>query len=239
MPIKMIVCDLDGTLLRTDKTVSKYTLDMLNKCRGLGIKFAIATARNILEAAPCLDILSPDALIYQGGALAVIGGETIYSVTLSASSAEAIIAGLQGRDDVERITSGGEDFHITGFAGRFPDGLHNISARLGNPLGDFSKNLPDVGIIQYRDENLVRFAHKDATKWRAVQAAAAYFGISTAEIAAFGDDSIDIDMIQGCGVGVAVGNAIPEVKAAAGYVCGTNDNDGVAKWLEEYVWRPA
>ena len=239
MTIKMIACDLDGTLLRTDKTVSQYTLDMLNKCRGLGIKFAIATARNIYQTMPVADILNPDVMIYQGGALAMIDGEIVHSVVLSADSAKIIMGGLLQRDDIASITSLGEDFYATGFAGRYPDKLHSISAGFGKPLGDFGKNLPDVGIIQYRGENLVRFAHKEATKWHAVQACAAHFGISVAEIAAFGDDSIDIDMLQGCGAGVAVGNAIPEVKAAADFVCGTNDNDGVAKWLEEHIWRSA
>jgi len=46
MDIKMIVCDLDSTLLRTDKTVSKRTLEAIERCRGQGIIFAIATARS-------------------------------------------------------------------------------------------------------------------------------------------------------------------------------------------------
>ena len=237
MKIKMIVCDLDGTLLRTDKTVSKYTLDVLNKCRMAGVRFAIATARNITEASPWLDALNPDVLIYQGGALAAIGDETVYSMKLYADDVTAIIDGLLQRDDVERITSSGEDYHATGFAGRYPDGLHNISARFGSLLGDFGKNLPNVGIIGYTGENLVRFAHKEATKWHAIQACATHLGIDTAEIAAFGDDYNDVGMLKGCGVGVAMANAISEAKAVADFVCYTNDNDGVAKWVEENLCR--
>ena len=45
MDIKMIVYDLDGTLLRGDKTVSEYTVSVLQKCRGAGIFTGIATAR--------------------------------------------------------------------------------------------------------------------------------------------------------------------------------------------------
>ena len=232
MQIKMIVCDLDGTLLRTDKTVSDYTLEILEKCREKGVKFAIATARPIHTTRPFADILKPDTIIYHGGAVALIGDETVYSVPFSANSARAIIEGLQRRDDVERITSEGEDFYITGFAGRFPDNLHKISARLNGPLGDFGKDLADVDIMRYRDENLVRFAHKDATKWRATEVCAERFSIETAEIVAFGDDYIDVEMLENCGVGVAVANAIPEAKAVADFVCDSNDNDGVARWLE-------
>ena len=55
------------------------------------------------------------------------------------------------------------------------------------------------------------------------------------ELAAFGDDSNDIEMLRECGAGVAVSNAIGEVRAIASRICDTNDNDGVAKWLEENV----
>jgi hydroxymethylpyrimidine pyrophosphatase-like HAD family hydrolase len=56
-------------------------------------------------------------------------------------------------------------------------------------------------------------------------------------IAAFGDDHNDVEMLRRCGFGVAVANAIEEAKAAAGCICGTNDNDGVANWIEERVLR--
>ena len=54
-------------------------------------------------------------------------------------------------------------------------------------------------------------------------------------LVAFGDDINDLEMVKNCGIGVAVENAIDDVKAAAKYICGTNDNDGVAKWLEEHI----
>jgi hydroxymethylpyrimidine pyrophosphatase-like HAD family hydrolase len=53
------------------------------------------------------------------------------------------------------------------------------------------------------------------------------------EIAAFGDDINDMEMLQNCGVGVAMANGLDRVKAAADWVCDTNDQDGVAKWLVE------
>lgn len=39
-------------------------------------------------------------------------------------------------------------------------------------------------------------------------------------------------MLRLCGLGVAMGNAVPAVKAAADLVIGTNDEDGIAQWLE-------
>jgi hydroxymethylpyrimidine pyrophosphatase-like HAD family hydrolase len=42
-------------------------------------------------------------------------------------------------------------------------------------------------------------------------------------------------MIQKCGIGVAMGNGTAEIKNAAKYVCGTNNEDGVGKWIEEHL----
>jgi hypothetical protein len=75
--------------------------------------------------------------------------------------------------------------------------------------------------------------HSEATKAAAVSSLAAHWGIEQKEIVAFGDDKNDIDLLQYSGIGIAMGNAVPEVKAAADLFCDTNENDGIAKWLEE------
>ena len=54
-------------------------------------------------------------------------------------------------------------------------------------------------------------------------------------LVAFGDDMNDLEMIKNCGTGVAVENALDEIKNVAKYICGTNNDDGVAKWLEKYM----
>lgn len=55
------------------------------------------------------------------------------------------------------------------------------------------------------------------------------------EIVAFGDDLNDIDMLTECGYGIAVDNAVQEVKKIADFICESNDNDGVAKYIEKYI----
>ena len=57
-------------------------------------------------------------------------------------------------------------------------------------------------------------------------------GISTDDITAFGDDYADIGMLKMAGIGVAMGNAIEEVKKVADIVIGTNDEDGIADYLK-------
>jgi Cof subfamily protein (haloacid dehalogenase superfamily) len=54
-------------------------------------------------------------------------------------------------------------------------------------------------------------------------------------IVGFGDNFNDLPMFAACDVRVAPENAKPEVKAAADYICGANNDDGVAKWLEKNV----
>lgn len=60
-------------------------------------------------------------------------------------------------------------------------------------------------------------------------------GIPREDIMACGDGANDIDMIRKAGFGVAMSNAIDEVKAAADYVTLSNDEDGVAKAIERYI----
>ena len=77
--------------------------------------------------------------------------------------------------------------------------------------------------------------HREATKSKALLEMARVWGIEQTEIVAFGDDLNDIDLLAYAGVGVATENALDEVKAAADCICDTNDNDGVAKWIEENI----
>lgn len=84
---------------------------------------------------------------------------------------------------------------------------------------------------------LAQIMNVDATKSKAIAAIAKYWGIDMAEVVAFGDDLNDIDMLTSCGIGVAMGNAVKEVMIAGDEVCGTNDEDGIARWLIDHVLR--
>lgn len=60
-------------------------------------------------------------------------------------------------------------------------------------------------------------------------------GIRREEIAAFGDGSNDTRMLETVGMGVAMANAMPEVKAAADRMTDSNDEEGVARFIEKYI----
>lgn len=72
-------------------------------------------------------------------------------------------------------------------------------------------------------------------KWEGIRHIADQHGIEQHEIIAVGDDMNDIPMIRSAGLGLAMGNAKPEVQAAADRVIGSNRVDGLAEFLEELV----
>ena len=76
----------------------------------------------------------------------------------------------------------------------------------------------------------IEIAPAGVTKWSAIQRLAADWGIAESEICAVGDDVNDIAMIRAAGLGVAMGNAQPSVKAAADRIAPTHDRMGWCKW---------
>lgn len=79
--------------------------------------------------------------------------------------------------------------------------------------------------------------HPQATKGEALKKLAQRLGISREEVMAFGDSYNDLEMLDYAGIGVAVANAYPEVRARARYVTASNNDDGVAEALLKYVLK--
>lgn len=67
----------------------------------------------------------------------------------------------------------------------------------------------------------------ESTKRSAAQALLAHYNLGPEQAVAFGDSDVDVDMLQYCGFGVAMGNAPRQVKEAADYVTASNDEEGV------------
>ena len=89
--IRMILSDLDHTLLKQDGSISEKTLQILADCRAKGIRFAIATARYWIGAERYIDLLSPDYEVTTDGTLVHSHGECIYSCAFSVSDTNMII----------------------------------------------------------------------------------------------------------------------------------------------------
>ena len=74
---QILLFDLDGTLLRNDKSLSEYTLEILSKCKGCGYLIGISTSRGEQNCLSFLREMKPDILISSGGALVRVNEKII------------------------------------------------------------------------------------------------------------------------------------------------------------------
>ena len=95
-----------------------------------------------------------------------------------------------------------------------------------------SGRLPNCDCQRFSGSHWYKFTKKEATKENAILKACGFCGIRLQDVTAFGDDGPDIGMLRLCGTGVAMGNATDPVKAAADVIIGSNDEDGIALYLE-------
>ena len=92
-------------------------------------------------------------------------------------------------------------------------------------------NLPDIDMACSADTFLEIFP-KGVTKGTALSAVCDTMDIPLKDVIAFGDHELDIPLIETAGLGIAMGNAVEEVKKEADLVIGGNDEDGIAAYLE-------
>lgn len=79
--------------------------------------------------------------------------------------------------------------------------------------------------------------HEAVSKGEALRLLLAHMGISKEQVCCFGDWYNDLDMLASCPHSVAMGNAVPEIKQAAGYVTYSNDDDGAAYFINQYLLK--
>ena len=84
--------------------------------------------------------------------------------------------------------------------------------------------------------NNIEINSLDATKGAALAFLCDYLGVDVSQSMSFGDGTNDISMLKAAGIGVAMGNAMDEVKVHADYVTDTCDNDGMAKAIERFCF---
>ena len=255
--LELIVLDLDGTLLRSDKTVSVANIEALERARRSGTRIAFASARSEKAMLPYIAAVEPDIVISNGGALVRAGKREIFNCQLSAESVRHIIKRCFELSDGEcEITiesdhgyfwnynpdtdlsymNGNQGAIIYSDFKDFNYPAYKVTAEVERERDalDIAAEIPDCGTLSFRGEIWRRFARRAATKVNAIKHICEELGFSRENVAAFGDDMNDLDMIGYCGIGVAMGNALPEVRAAARFVTKTNDEDGVAVFLERF-----
>ena len=248
--IKLIVTDLDNTLLRCDKTISDYTVEVFRRVRMCGVLLAFATARDyrfVTEHISPLFAITPDVIISDNGALARFNGKDLYKRLIPTKTANALLPQFK----LVRCISTENDYYLSGEYSKdhwsigkkstiitdFQNGVENdvlyLDGNIGKIATVITEEYPEIRAVTYSDISLVTIVHREATKLNALNAVERALNITTSKLAAFGDDYSDIEMLSHCGHSIAMSNAIDGVKAVADYVCGDCDNDGVAHWIEE------
>lgn len=250
---KLLLFDLDGTLLQSDKTISQRTLSVLRKCRQEGILIGVSTSRSEQNSLVYLNELMPDILISSGGALVKYGTEYIYKADFSVAETKAIIdlaRSVCGNDceitidtidahywnykiDPKKLDQSWGDSTYTDFSD-FAECALKICVEIfeQDKANELAERLSDCDCIRFSDGYWYKFTKKNVTKENAIMKITEVSGFGTESIIAFGDDFADIGMLELCGLGVAMGNAIEEIKEKADIVIGSNDEDGIAVFLE-------
>ncbi|MGH7243563.1 MAG: HAD hydrolase family protein [Phycisphaerales bacterium] len=122
--------------------------------------------------------------------------------------------------------------------------LDGAKGKLIAALGDRAviHNFPAVvapeharGIGKGESLNILEIFDRDATKWSAISYLAKEWGIDSSAIIAIGDEINDVSMIEGAGLGIAMGNAIPVTKAVANRVTLSNNDSGVAHAIDRVL----
>ena len=247
LPIKMVVSDLDRTLLHTDKTISKYTEDVLIRCCQRGIKVVFATARpkNRVDIFPFLHVAN--SMISSNGAAIYEKNRLLAHFGIPVENTRSFLRKFLPAFPDIGISVEYDDLAVTNYdistmwTAEIRNDIHHLPDKEAEKIVVWAgpemmesvcKILPDQLYAQLCEKRLILIMPKTTTKWTAIQYLSDHWKILPDEIVSFGDDFNDIVMLRCCGMGIAVSNGIEEVKSIADDICDSNDQDGVAKWLE-------
>ncbi|WP_336250565.1 HAD family hydrolase [Stomatohabitans albus] len=261
---KLIVSDVDGTLLTGFNEVNKRTRDVLGRCIDAGIKVILATGRPpvtakvIIEQIPHsgIAICANGAITYDIEQDSVTQHDNIdQSVGLEVIN---ILRAVEPQLLFGTATSSGLWYEPMaaddGNAKAWPiaNCAPSIEALFAHPafklIGWHAKNEPLASrgpelaqavagkvYLTWSGEHWVEMSSLGVNKATAVERVCAQWGIEANDVLAFGDMPNDIEMLEWAGTGVAMGNATPDVLAIADAVTEAHYENGVARYLEKLL----
>lgn len=255
---RLVATDLDGTLLRSDGTVSERSRDVLAALDRSGVPVVFVTGRPLRWMEDLWDSVGAHGLAI------VANGAVVYDVTERRVRDVTGIARDAGLRLAEVITTvlPGTTFAIEtvdgirlgeGFAGRrpFPEetprGLLEevwdqdaTKVLVRHPTVPFEElreavttAVADLATPSWSMEGLVEISAAGITKAATLERISTELGVTAAEVVAFGDMPNDLAMLTWAGTSYAMTNAHPSVLEVADRVAPANDEDGVATVLEE------
>lgn len=251
--IKAIFFDMDGTLLsHKQKKIPDGTWKALWTLKEQGIKIVVTTGRHMseLEELSLLDFPYDGFITVNGSICLDEHKELFYIHPIEGEDKEAVLAMFEEKE-IPVILVEQKDMYI-----------NFINDNVRNTQADISTDVPPVKNYEGKDvvmacvylreeseEALKIFENLRITRWnkRAVDVIPADSGktkgiekflekyqITQEETMAFGDAENDMDMLQFCYIGVAMGNGSNKVKAVADYVTDDVDSDGIRNALHHF-----
>ena len=267
---KMIVMDLDGTLLNKKKTVTKISKEYLKQIKENGNIIVIASGR-ILNSV----LMATDEAEFVNYIISDAGGagykkedenekwEQVFINKIEKETAKKLLTYFEkekmrcisicDKNFIRRLTN--EYFENNPIIKNFTESqnileetkeiLHiDVDFKNNDFVDEYKKifvnDFPtlDIKVMQdsFDKERWLDISQKGIQKYKGISQIAKIENIPNENIIAFGDGLNDIDMLQHSGIGIAMKNALPEVKEISNYVTEkTNDEDGVIAFLEKYL----
>ncbi|MFI7596499.1 Cof-type HAD-IIB family hydrolase [Actinoplanes sp. NPDC049681] len=263
---KLIATDLDGTLVRSDDTVSAYTHEVLHRVRAAGIRIVGATGRGPrLTELTRNDIRAADFLVLAQGGWVLDQNESalLRSARLPGRDLERCLANLEAEVGplsvmVEALEH--DDAPLWGDydpTWRYPVTVEprtRAECLTGDVIKAFARSFerdvddllaaaqrivpPHVATVTQAGLDYVEICPPDVDKGTGLAVVAQAVGVDPADVLVFGDMPNDLPMFAWAGWSrVAVANAHPTVLAVADEVTLTNDEDGVAVYLDRLLSR--
>ncbi|MFJ3799750.1 HAD family hydrolase [Streptomyces sp. NPDC090088] len=261
---KLVATDLDGTLLRSDGTLSLRTKAALAATEKAGIRVALVTGRPPRSVSALLERIGPHVVIAANGATVHSSdGAVVQAFSIPYPAAVRLIRRV--RAAIPGVSFAVEFEEAYGHEPAYPDWsfegeaveligpAEEILARVPGrlllkilahhptlPLGDFYELArraagPDAETTHSTGLSLVEFSAPGITKASTLVAWSGREGIARHDIAAFGDMPNDLPMLRAVGQSYAMSNGHPDVLAAARFRAPSNDEDGVARVLEGFI----
>ncbi len=263
--VALVATDLDGTLLRGDKTVSARTVDVLRRVRDAGIAVALVTGR------PPRTVRNMARAMGVGGLAVCCNGGIVYDLDTDAVILNEMMPGgiaqrlvAQFRAAIPGVcfaTERGVEFGhepayttlattalIPDAPPHYSDDAHTLCAQGVTKLIVRHPEMPvpelyaqahalvgEAATVTHSGAPFIEVSAAGITKASALAYLCDRFGITAAQVIAFGDMPNDLPMLAFAGRSVAVANAHPDVRAAVHEHTATNEQDGVALVLERLL----
>ena len=258
----LICTDLDGTLLRDDKSISKKNLEKIEYFKAEGGFFTFITGRMPFFVQNIYNTIKPNApfgCINGGGIFDHRTMEYLWQEELSKEAVELIravdeaVAGIGIQvNTFDKIYFSRENDAMKHF--RALTGMPNIVKHYDEVTEPFAKivfgDMKEESIMKTKavldshpqtakfdyirsEKTLYEILPKGISKATVLPKLAEILGVDERKTVAVGDYNNDIEMLRRAGVGIAVSNATDETKAVADYITVSNNEDAIAKIIED------